>query len=175
MSRFALLPPTDPRLRWPCPAVVAFDSRLAERCAALVAAMAQEGGIGLAAPQVGWWARVAVVDRSAGRGPPDPLVLVNPILVAHAGEQQNTEGCLSLPGRAVAVRRPADVALRYQDPQGVEQVHRFRGLAAACALHEMDHLEGRLMDTRTTWGLALPAHQDLSRAAGDRLTFTPIR
>lgn len=162
MQDMVLVKAPDPRLLLPANAVSLFDSELKLRSHRLLELMAQEGGIGFAAPQAGWSVRVFVMDRLVGRGACEPLTLVNPVVVGYAGRQLNDEGCLSIPGQRVTVLRPSDVKLRYQTTEGNSRHVELKGLAAACALHEMDHLEGRLMSQRNAWGLALPAHQDLS-------------
>lgn len=162
LDDMVLVTAPDPRLLIPASPIEEFDEPLKARCTRLVDLMVQEGGIGFAAPQAGWGVRAFAMDRSAGRGPFDPVVLINPVLVGYAGQQLNDEGCLSLPGQRVQVLRPARVKVRYHTVDGKPQTLECQGLAAACALHEMDHLEGRLMSERNAWGLALPAHQDLS-------------
>ena len=162
MEDMVLVTAPDSRLLIPAGSVSSFDSELARRSQRLKDLMEQEGGIGFAAPQAGWNARVFVMDRWAGRGTKQPLTLVNPVLVDYSGQQLNDEGCLSLPGQRIRVLRPAQVTLRYQTVEGVADRIELKGLAAACALHEMDHLEGRLMSQRNAGGLALPAYQDLS-------------
>lgn len=161
-SEPALVLAPDTRLRTPTQEVSRFDEQLRQREKTMLHVMRAEGGIGLAAPQVGWLSRMVVMDRSAGRGAPHWMALFNPVLVGHAGEQLNEEGCLSLPGQRVRVLRPAQVHIQYQDVDGQPCFQEFQGLAAACILHEMDHLEGRLMTDRNAWGLALPAHQKLN-------------
>lgn len=161
LNDMVLVTAPAPRLLIPANPVGEFDEPLKARCARLVELMVQEGGIGFAAPQAGWSARAFAMDRSAGRGSFDPVVLINPVLVDYAGQQLNDEGCLSLPGRRIQVLRPSRVKVRYQTVGGQLKTLALQGLAAACALHEMDHLEGRLMSDRNAWGLALPAHQDI--------------
>jgi len=154
----------------PLPLVIAPDSRLLEMAMpvetfgrplqALVAEMratvVQAGGIGLAAPQVGSGQRLALVNRLAGRHGTEWAVLVNPRLVEHTGEQINLEGCLSIPGVRVSVKRPARVVVEALDEKGRGRRFPFFGLAAACALHEMDHLDGVLITARNDQELALP-------------------
>jgi peptide deformylase len=101
-------------------------------------------GIGLAAPQVGSSLRFAVVDLMPD-DKREPIVLVNPEIVA-ASEEQATreEGCLSLPGMYADVTRPARVTVRYQDEDGLRHELAADGLLAACLQHEIDHLDGVL-------------------------------
>lgn len=101
-------------------------------------------GIGLAAPQVGVGLRVSVIDLMPGEKP-DPVVLINPEIVA-ASEEWVTreEGCLSLPGQYADVSRPGRVKVRFQDETGAKREIEGEGLLAACLQHEIDHLDGVL-------------------------------
>jgi peptide deformylase len=101
-------------------------------------------GIGLAAPQVGSSLRFAVVDLMPD-DKREPIVLVNPEIVAASDEQATREeGCLSLPGMYADVTRPARVMVRYQDEHAVRHELAADGLLAACLQHEIDHLDGVL-------------------------------
>src|SRR5512140_3769831 len=55
-------------------------------------------GVGLAAPQIGFGRRIAVIDTSAGEDPAARMVLINPEIVHTEGAQVSEEGCLSVPG-----------------------------------------------------------------------------
>ncbi len=87
-------------------------------------------GIGLAAPQVGIDARLFVTDWHQ--------VFVNPVVV-HCSEHTvwSSEGCLSLPGKFVRVRRREWITLRTGE--------HFYGLKAFVIQHEINHLDGRLI------------------------------
>jgi peptide deformylase len=107
-------------------------------------AMYKAPGIGLAAPQVGSLLRMFVVDIQKG-DKPDPMVLVNPEIVAISDElAEREEGCLSLPGQYADVTRPARVKLRYHDLTGAKREIEADGLLATCLQHEYDHLNGVL-------------------------------
>jgi len=78
-------------------------------------------------------------------GPPEPMVLVNPVTVwASEDVSAYEEGCLSIPDQYAEVRRPAAVTVRWTDLDGGEQERTFEGLWATCVQHEMDHLDGKL-------------------------------
>jgi len=103
-------------------------------------------GIGLAAPQVGVLSRIIVLDCVKEEGEaPRPLVMINPEVVA-SSDEVNTyeEGCLSIPDEYADVTRPAEVELRWTDPDGAEHREGFGGLWATCVQHEIDHLNGKL-------------------------------
>jgi peptide deformylase len=110
----------------------------------MFATMYNAPGIGLAAPQVGVNLRLAVVDLMTD-DVPDPLVLVNPAVVAVSDAWvTREEGCLSVPGQYADVSRPAQVKVRYHDLEGAQREIEADGLLAACLQHELDHLDGVL-------------------------------
>jgi len=111
----------------------------------MLATMYQAPGIGLAAPQVGESLRLIVLDVSGKDETPDPMVLVNPEVIAASKElATREEGCLSLPNQYAEVTRPAVVKVRYQTLDGSRKDIEADGLMAACLQHEIDHLDGTL-------------------------------
>ena len=104
-------------------------------------------GVGLAAPQIGFARKIAVIDVSNGENPADKLVLINPVIVRVEGKQQGEEGCLSVPGFKETVRRPKRVTVRAQNAQGEFWEKTGEDLLARAFLHETDHLMGRLYIT----------------------------
>lgn len=99
----------------------------------------QSGGVGLAAPQVGVLRRIVLVDDGE-----KILELINPEIVETKGEQEDYEGCLSIPGKWGITRRPAYVRVRATDRHGKTFEAEGEGLVARCFCHEIDHLEGVL-------------------------------
>jgi peptide deformylase len=114
----------------------------------MIATMYAAPGIGLAAPQVDVPLRVLVVDVSVGQDPQSLIVLINPEFVERDGMQLEEEGCLSVPGFAATVVRPARVVVRGLDRSGTMVQHEGTGLLARAFQHEMDHLEGTLFVDR---------------------------
>jgi peptide deformylase len=104
-------------------------------------------GVGLAAPQIGFSKKIAVIDVSNGEDPKDKLVLINPRIVGAEGRQQGEEGCLSVPGFREQVRRAKRVTIRAQNVKGEEFEMTAEDLLARAFLHETDHLNGRLYIT----------------------------
>lgn len=99
--------------------------------------------LGIAAPQVGESLRIiAIKDHSAT---PIKRIMFNPQVIARDGKKRMTEGCLSLPGKSVEIKRTKRITVRYQDIEGQEITEKFSGLAARIILHEIDHLDGKLM------------------------------
>lgn len=135
----------DPRLRARARPVGPADADTVRALAPrMLETMYKAPGIGLAAPQVGTLLRMFVVDLQKDEKP-DPMVLVNPEIVAVSEEQAvREEGCLSLPGQYADVTRPARVRMRYQDLTGAKREIEADGLLATCLQHEYDHLDGVL-------------------------------
>lgn len=106
-------------------------------------------GVGLAAPQVGISRRVIVVDVHDEEV--KPFALINPRVVESAAETERAEeGCLSIPGIAAAVERPARVAVEGLDRDGNPVRVEGGGLLGRCLLHEIDHLDGVLFIDRVS-------------------------
>lgn len=106
---------------------------------AMVATMTAARGIGLAGVQVGDMRRIAVVTVGG-----KPVSMVNPVVdhvsrIRHA----DVEGCLSFPGQARKVSRPRQVTVTFRTPSGETRTLDLAGMEARCALHEIDHLNGK--------------------------------
>jgi peptide deformylase len=132
----------DPRLRTRAKPVVQFDAALGTLIADMLETMYAAPGIGLAATQVDVHKRVIVIDISKEHN--EPLVLINPEILAREGEASSEEGCLSVPGVFDDIERAASIRLRTQDRSGAASEHDYDGVLAVCIQHEMDHLEGKL-------------------------------
>jgi peptide deformylase len=102
--------------------------------------MRQAQGVGLAAPQVGILRRIVVIEVEEG----NVIELINPKIIAYAGEQTGTEGCLSVPGKWGTVTRPMHVTVRALNRHGEEFEVTGSELLARALCHELDHLEGKL-------------------------------
>ena len=97
-------------------------------------------GCGLAAVQVGVLRRVVVIEVEEGV----IYEMINPEIIDKRGKQEESEGCLSVPGRWGITRRPAQVTARYTDRFGETKELTATGLLARAVCHELDHLEGKL-------------------------------
>jgi peptide deformylase len=134
----------DPRLRAKAKPVQPGDARVPALAERMLATMYKAPGIGLAGPQVGEMLRLVVIDLRPEETP-EPIVLVNPEIVAASKElATREEGCLSLPGQFADVTRPARVKARWTDLTGAKREMEADGLMAACLQHEIDHLDGVL-------------------------------
>jgi peptide deformylase len=132
----------DPRLRTKAQPVTRFDASLSTLVDDMLETMYAAPGIGLAATQVDVHQRVIVIDISQEHN--EPLVLINPQILAREGEANTEEGCLSVPGIFDEIKRAAKVRLRAQDRSGAAFERDFEDILAVCIQHEMDHLEGKL-------------------------------
>ena len=77
-----------------------------------------------------------------------PLVFINPELSEMSGEHESIEGCLSLPGVGVKIKRAEKVKVKAKNQNGIEFDLDAEGVLAKVAQHEYDHLEGVLILTR---------------------------
>lgn len=127
----------DPALHKTCKPVTDFNARLHKLLDDMHETLAESGGVGLAAPQVGILRRVVLVDNGT-----EVLELINPTLVETSGEQIGPEGCLSLPGKYGLVKRPNYAKVRAQDRYGNWYEADGEELTARCFCHELDHLDG---------------------------------
>lgn len=101
-------------------------------------------GVGLAAPQIGFARRIAVIDCSNGETPEEKIVLINPEIIRVEGMQPGEEGCLSIPGFRENVTRGKRVTVKAQRPTGEWFEMTGDDLLARAFQHETDHLHGRL-------------------------------
>ena len=106
----------------------------------MIETMRAADGCGLAAPQVGVLRRIAVIEVEEG----NVIELINPKIIAFAGEQTEQEGCLSNPGEYGITKRPKAVTVRAMNRHGEEFEVSGSDLLARAICHECDHLDGKL-------------------------------
>ena len=134
----------DPVLRTPATPVVDFDRELRTLVADLHETMRDEGGAGLAAPQIGVGLRVFVFRADGVEGH-----MINPVWsTLDDSEQYGPEGCLSIPGLKFDCRRSDHVVARGWDEHGEPQEIEGTALVARAIQHETDHLDGVLFVDR---------------------------
>lgn len=98
-------------------------------------------GVGLAAPQVGINTRVALITINKNQVFP----IINPEILEMSEEmEEDTEGCLSLPGIWGPVKRATKLTLRFTTPAGKRVTMKFTGFEARIVQHEVDHLNGKM-------------------------------
>ena len=129
----------DPTLRKICRPVVEITPRILTLLDDMKETLAEANGAGLAAPQVGILRRIALVDLGE-----EVVELINPEIVETEGEQEEVEGCLSVPDVWGVTKRPAYVKVKATNRFGEEFTVEGEGLNARCLCHEIDHLDGHL-------------------------------
>ncbi|MCD6583898.1 MAG: peptide deformylase [Candidatus Omnitrophica bacterium] len=96
-------------------------------------------GIGLAAPQVGILRNLIVIDIGEGI-----IKLANPKVIKKKGEKE-MEGCLSIPGTGVSVKRSYEIGVEALNQEGKLIEVKAKGLLARVLQHKIDYLEGKLI------------------------------
>ena len=140
MAKLKIVKFGDPMLRKVSRPVEEITPRILTLLDDMTETMREAGGCGLAAVQVGVLRRVVVIEIEEGQ----VYELINPKIVAFAGEQQEQEGCLSNPGAYGITKRPKAVTVRALDRHGNEFELNGTDLMARAICHECDHLDGRL-------------------------------
>lgn len=130
--------------------VEAFDDALRELVDDMFDTMDAAHGVGLAAPQIGVGLRVFTWQMPNHDNVPERGVIVNPVVVADKApvrkpdEDDELEGCLSVPGHHYPLVRPEHAHVRGFTPDGDELRFETTGWFARCMQHEYDHLNGML-------------------------------
>ena len=136
----------DPVLRKKAKLVAEIDGEVRRRAREMIDIMYDAVGVGLAAPQVGWSARIITLNTTGE--PEDEGVFVNPRIARSEGEVTEEEGCLSLPGIRAKIIRSACVEVQAYTLDGDEVRMQADGLLARAWQHEIDHLDGILIIDR---------------------------
>jgi len=97
--------------------------------------------VGLAANQCGLNKNVVMALLT----PHAPEFIINPHITKEKGYQVGPEGCFSLPGVEVAVRRAQNIKVKGLNRYGYPVKWHLRGFKARIVIHEIDHLLGKLI------------------------------
>jgi peptide deformylase len=167
----------DPRLRLPGERVRVFDKQLHRLLEDLLASMREVHGVGLAAQQIGIALQACVIEIGG-----DIHELVNPRITHLSGEQEDLEGCLSIPGFYAYRKRAAKAVVEAQNRHGRKIRLSGTGLLARAIQHETDHLRGELYIDQLGPDLELiPAEEIMARqeaasagSAGDGEAPAPV-
>jgi peptide deformylase len=152
----------DPRLVRVAQPVTQFDSdALHLLITDLLDTMYAANGAGLAAPQIGGDLQVVIFGSNEvnPRYPEAPIVprtvLINPVITPLAPvpgemplEEEDWEGCLSVPGLRGKVPRFMHIRYTGYDQYGDPIDRRVQGFHARVVQHECDHLIGKLYPMR---------------------------
>lgn len=154
MAVLPILITGDPVLHNPAAEVTEFTDELRTLVADMFETMEAAPGVGLAAPQVGTGLRVFVYqwtddDETLWRGVAiNPELLISPTPVGEADEDDESEGCLSIPGERFPLRRSNRAVLRAVDLDQKPFEIDATGWLARIFQHEFDHLDGVLYADR---------------------------
>lgn len=130
----------DPILKIKAKKVEKIDEKIKNLVRDMIETMKFSNGVGLAAPQVGESLRIIVVDYEE-----NPIAFINPEILEMDGEVLDYEGCLSVPGVEVPIKRAERIIFKAQDLEGRIKRYKAKGLLARVIQHEVDHLEGILI------------------------------
>jgi peptide deformylase len=140
MAKLKIVKIGDPILRSVSRPVEKITPRIIQLLDDMIETMRSADGVGLAAPQVGILRRIVVIET-----PEEGLIeLINPKIIAFAGEQRSEEGCLSIPNKFGITVRPMYVTVRALNRKGETFEINGSGLLAKAFCHEIDHLDGKL-------------------------------
>lgn len=133
----------NPILRKNSESVKEINSQIKELVFNMIETMIKKEGIGLAAPQVGKLLQIIVVKPFPDK---EAIALINPqIKKTTTKKDVMIEGCLSLPGTAVPVKRSIGITVEGLDKNGKKIKIKTKGLLARVIQHEIDHLSGVLI------------------------------
>ncbi len=137
----------DPFLRRKAEDVAEINDDTLELIKKMFVVMEEDGGIGLAAPQVGVSKRIICI--SLEQKGFERLALINPVITQVSDRTETMEeGCLSIPGINAEVARPEDAIVRGTTKSGKQVEITAHGLLARVLQHEIDHLNGVLFIDR---------------------------
>lgn len=156
----------EPVLHRPAARVVHIDEDLKSLVQDMFATMELAPGVGLAAPQIGVDLALFVYDWVDDDGVQhrgvaiNPTLLMEPPAIGPLDDEEELEGCLSVPGERFPLRRSHRVVLTATNIDGNEFTIHADGWLARIFQHEFDHLLGVLYVDR----LAEPHFADASEA-----------
>lgn len=164
----------EPVLHSPALPVTTFDDELRALVADMIDTMHAAPGVGLAAPQVGVGLRVFVWhwtddDGAEHRGTAiNPELWVSPPPLGEPDEDDESEGCLSIPGERYPLLRSRLAILRASDVDGEPFEVRAEGWLARILQHEYDHLDGVLYADRLEYPYSKFATKAVKKAGWGR-------
>ncbi|SHE93595.1 peptide deformylase [Marinitoga hydrogenitolerans DSM 16785] len=130
----------DPVLRKKATKVENIDDKFRELLDIMTEVMYKEDGVGLAAPQVGISKKFFIMDDGKNL-----RKVINPEILEFLGDEVIfEEGCLSIPGIFLNVKRPEGIRVKYTNENGEEIEEELHEYTARIFQHEYDHLGGTL-------------------------------
>ena len=124
-----------------------FDSELHTLLDDMYDTMMAQGGVGLAAIQVGIPLNILIINlpNEEDIQEKDALIeAINPVVTQKNGIQIFTEGCLSIPGFSEDITRAQHIIVEYFDRDGNKKTMECEDFLAVAWQHELEHLAGHL-------------------------------
>lgn len=112
----------------------------------MIFACKKNKGVGLAAPQIGKKLNLAIINLSHYEIPAFPII--NPKIITNSGKSLMEEGCLSIPEKFGLVNRPEKITVQFYNTDGKKMKLTIDGLPARVFQHEIDHLNGILIEDK---------------------------
>ena len=138
-----------PTLRHRSRPIKRVDAELRKYIEEMIELMYEHEGVGLAANQVDLPYRLFVANEKGDPAAKEhEQVFINPVLSGGHGQEEDEEGCLSIPGLRAPVTRNAKIKIQAYDLAGNEISREVSGLMARIVQHETDHLDGTLFIDR---------------------------
>jgi peptide deformylase len=132
-----------------CVDVDKIDSDVIEIANKLLFFVKKYNGLGLAAPQIGSNKRIIVINIQFFDPFKENIILINPKIISHSSNQiADLEGCLSLNNSLVSVRRYDKIVVEGLNLFGEQKIIKASGLLARIIQHEIDHLDGVLINQK---------------------------
>ena len=147
MAKLEILVYPDERLRQVSQTVKTIDDKITSFISDLEETLKLlPGCVGIAAPQVGRFERIVIVDVSSRPQHKNHghLVLINPVITFSEGNSIGREGCLSVPEYIGKVSRSQYIKIEAQNGLGSDVSYKMEGYEARAVQHEIDHLDGKL-------------------------------
>ena len=157
MKEYDIITVPNPKLHEVTQKVTSFEkdsNELQMQIRRMVEVLREEGGIGLAANQLGYPNRVITIefeelDKKKVEKRIPLTIFINPEIVEYTNEKECfEEGCLSVPKIELEVERPTKFKLKYQNENGRRLKTAPKGLLARILQHEIDHLNGIIFTER---------------------------
>ncbi len=144
MKKYKIVTLPEPVLLGEMREVKKFDKETIKLAKDMDEAMVRFHGVGLAASQIGLPLKMFVVAHSKGT-----MTFINPeVYWTSAGHDIEEEGCLSIPGKFMPIRRYKALKVRYYDEYGTLHDIKAMGFLARVIQHEYDHINGVLINQR---------------------------
>lgn len=159
----------EPVLHRSAALVTSFDDELRTLVADLMETNDAANGVGLAAPQIGVGLRVFIWKMRNDDGVPVTGHLINPTVTTsrvpqeRATPDEDSEGCLSVPGESFPLKRPERARVSGLDLDQNRVGFEATGWFARCMQHEYDHLNGTLYVDRLDERQAKKARRAIRR------------